>query len=167
MTDTEKSEVYERLIGASIRFVSFRPRSSKEMRDFIARKLKNSHTTAPLVIEEVIARLTDLGYVDDPAFAAWWVTQRTGRKSKGAKAIRIELTGKGIAPEVADGVINEIMKEERSEQVLAKVAALKKYGVWSRLPQAEQKHKLAQYLLRRGFASEIVWSVVDDMVENV
>lgn len=165
--DIEQSDVYEKLIAASIRFVSYRPRSAKEITDFVTRKLKNSHTTAPLVIQKVLERLTELGYIDDHAFGIWWVGQRTGRKPKGAKAIRLELLRKGIAPEVISESIAKVMKEERSEPELAKAAAEKKRDTWKTLPAAEQKHKLAQYLLQRGFASEVVWSVVDDMAKNV
>lgn len=164
MTNTD---VYERLIGACIRFVSYRPRSGKEMDDFIRRKLADSHTTAPLVTHNVVDRLVELGYIDDHAFAAWWVSQRTGRKSKGARAIRRELEQKGIAPEIIEAAISTIMKEDRSELMLAKVALEKKRFAWSTLPKVLQKQKLAQYLLRRGFASEIVWRVVDEIVGNV
>lgn len=168
MADITESDVYERLIGACIRFVSYRPRSAREITDFVTRKLKNSHTTAPLVTQKVLERLTELGYIDDHAFGIWWVGQRTGRKPKGAKAIRLELLRKGIAPEVISESIAKVMKEERSEPELARAAAAKKKrDTWSTLPAAEQKHKLAQYLLRRGFAPEIVWSVVDEVVGNV
>ncbi|MEK7533484.1 MAG: regulatory protein RecX [Patescibacteria group bacterium] len=165
--DITESDVYERLIGSCIRFVSFRPRSGKEITDFIVRKLKTGHTTAPLVVRKVLERLTELAYVDDVAFASWWVSQRTGRKPKGARVIHQELLQKGIPPEIIDEAIRVGMKDERSELTLAKAAAEKKSGSWSKLPLPERKHKLIQYLLRRGFASGIVWSVVDEVVGNV
>ena len=68
--DIDQSDVYEKLMAASIRFVSYRPRSRKEITDFIVRKLKTGHTTAPLVIRKVLERLTDLKYVDDIVFAS-------------------------------------------------------------------------------------------------
>ncbi len=165
--DIDQSDVYEKLMAASIRFVSYRPRSRKEITDFIVRKLKTGHTTAPLVIRKVLERLTELKYVDDVVFASWWVNQRTGRKPKGARVIHQELLQKGIPPEIIDEAIRAVMKDERSEQTLAKAAAEKKLSIWSRLPLPEQKHKLIQYLLRRGFTSEVIRSVVDDMVGNV
>ncbi len=165
--DAAQSEVYERLMASAIRFVSYRPRSRKELNDFIARKLKNSHTTAPLVVAEVMRRLTDLGYADDYAFGAWWVSQRTGRNPKGARAIRAELLGKGIAPDVADAAISHGMQAETSERELAKAALEKKLKLYALLPRAEKKRKLADFLLRRGFSSEVVWGVVDDVLENV
>jgi len=166
--DTAHTEVYEKLMASAIRFVSYRPRSRKELNDFITRKLKNSHTTAPLVTAQVMQRLTDLGYADDHAFGAWWVAQRTGRNPKGAKAIRMELIRKGIPPDVADEAVTRGMREEgKSERSLARAASEKKLTLWARLPYAEKKRKLADFLLRRGFSSEAVWGVVDDVLKNV
>lgn len=164
--DTEQSEVYEKLIAAAIRFVSFRPRSEKEIRDFLSRKLAKSHTTAPLVITHVLKRLTDLGYINDYEFSAWWVGQRTGRKPKGERVIRMELMRKGISPVVIDEVVGSIMKGERSEPSLAKAAIEKKREGWKNLPLLEQKRKLADYLMRRGFSSDVVWSVIDDALSK-
>lgn len=165
--DATRSDVYEQMIGACIRFVSFRPRSAKEITGFITRKLKTGHTTAPLVVHKVLERLTELTYVDDVAFASWWVSQRTGRKPKGARVIHQELLQKGILPEIIDEAIRFGMKEERSEEMLAKEAAEKKVGSWSKLPLPERKHKLIQYLTRRGFTSDVIRGVVDGAVGNV
>ncbi len=164
--DTEQSDVYEKLIAASIRFVSYRPRSEKEIRDFLEKKLKRSHTTAPLVTTHVVGRLTDLGYIDDYAFGTWWVDQRTGRKPKGERVIRMELMRKGIAPAVIDEVIGSGMKGERSEAALAKAAIEKKRQSWKNLPVLTQKRKLADYLMRRGFSSDVVWGLIDDVLSK-
>lgn len=164
MEDVMDSDVYERLIGACIRYVSYRPRSSREFADFIDAKLKKSHTTAPIVVHRVLERLSDLGYLDDHAFCLWWVGQRTGTKSKGAKAIRLELLRKGIAPEIISDGIATVMKESRSESELARTVLEKKRTSWSLLPKCEQRQKLAGFLLRRGFESETVWSVVDEII---
>lgn len=165
--DATRSDVYEQLIGACIRFVSFRPRSGKEIADFITRKLKTGHTTAPLVVHKVLERLTELAFVDDVAFASWWVDQRTGRKPKGARVIRQELLQKGISPEIIDEAIRLGMKDERREETLAKAAAEKKVRSWSKLPLPERKHKLIQYLTRRGFTSDVIRGVVDGTCTTV
>lgn len=162
--DTTRSDVYEQLIAAAIRFVSFRPRSERELRVFLEQKLKKRHITAPLVVPDVLRRLAELGYADDAKFAAWWVDQRTGRKPKGAQAIRGELLDKGVARGIIDRVIGEGLQGERSERALALAAAQAKAGLWKMLPVAGQKQKLSQYLLRRGFASDTVWGVIDDII---
>lgn len=165
--DISESQVYERLINASIRFVSYRMRSEKEIRDFLEKTLTRHHTTAPSVVLHVIERLTELGYVNDDEFAKWWVGQRTGRKSKGARVIRMELVQKGIDPERIERAILLGMTGERTENELAKVAAEKKCERWQALPELSRKRKLVEYLTRRGFSSATVWSVVDDIIKTV
>ena len=165
--DASQSEVYERLINASIRFVSYRQRSEKEIRDFLAKTLLRHHTTAPDVSLHVIERLRELGYVNDDAFAAWWVSQRTGRKSKGERAIRMELMQKGIDPSCIERAIRQGMTGERSEKELAKAEVMKKRERWSALPALMRKKKMVEYLSRRGFSSDTIWSVVDDAPETV
>lgn len=165
--DIVESQVYERLINASIRFVSYRMRSEKEIRDFLAKTLLRHHTTAPGVVTHVMERLRELGYVNDDAFAQWWVGQRTGRKSKGARIIRTELIQKGVDPDCIDAAIHSGMKGERSEKELVKIAAEKKLERWTALPQLVRKRKLIEYLTRRGFSSDTVWSVVDDVLKTV
>lgn len=144
-------------MGSSIRFVSYRPRSKKEIRDFLAGKLKRGHITAPLVVEQILKRLTDLGYIDDVKFTEWWVSQRTAFKPKGKRALELELHKKGI--DQPDIIIDE--------RPMALSAAAKKIKSVGRLPREAQKRKLADHLMRRGFSSEVVWSVVDDIIATV
>lgn len=165
--DVAESDVYEQLVNAALRFVSFRARSRKEILDFLTKKLTRSHTVAPLVLNKVMERMTELGYINDDAFALWWTGTRTGRKPKGAKAIRIELIQKGVDSRIADRAIGLLLKGDKSESTLARGIAVKKAEALGKYPKMIQKQKLGAFLLRRGFSSDTVWSVVDDVVENV
>lgn len=162
--DLSESTVYERLMNAAIRFISFRQRSEKEIRDFIRQKLTKSHTTAPEVEERVLLRLGELDYVNDEKFCAWWLSQRQGSKPKGIRLIRAELREKGVARELIDKVLSLSASDERA---LAHRAVHKKRETWRQLPLLARKKKLGDYLLRRGFSPDVVRGVVDDVVENV
>lgn len=157
MDETE----YERLLGSAIRFVSFRPRSEKELRDYCSRTLKKHHTTAPIVVNRVMARLTDLGYVDDRKFVEWWVEQRTAFRPKGKRAIFIELQKKGISRQIIDTYISE-RKDSVNEYELAQKAILRKLVIWQHIPQEIQKKKIYDFLSRRGFDTDTIASIVDD-----
>lgn len=165
--DVTRSDVYEQLINASLRFVSYRMRSEKEIRVFLEAKLSRSHTTAPTVVGQVMERLAELGYVNDHAFAVWWVGARTGRKPKGARIVRSELAQKGVQADIIDTVLATHMSGTKSEAVLAREAAVRKAPSYGRYTKMEQKRKLAGFLQRRGFSSGVVWSVVDDVMGNV
>lgn len=150
--DIDESHVYEKLIASGLRFVSYRPRSEKEIRDFLTKKLTRSHISAPLILKKVLERLHALGYIDDGKFASWWVDQRTGRKPKGKKLIERELKQKGIDFEV-----------ETDEKLLASRAIQKKLLVYKNLSPLEKKKKLSDFLYRQGFDWETIGNVIDDV----
>jgi len=165
--DIDESTIYEKYMGLALRFVSYRPRSSQEFRQYLEGAFRRKHTTAPLVLEKVMARLTELGYIDDRAFVTWWVAQRTGRKPKGPQVIRGELMRKGIGRELIDEELSARLTGEASERELAASTAQKRLPRLAKYPLMERKAKMSQYLLRLGFSSDVVWGVVDEVIANV
>ena len=151
---------YERLVNAAILFISFRPRSQKELSDFLNKKLTRWKVSGAVLIAKVIGRMEELGYVDDVKFAQWWVDQRTTFKPKGNRYIQMELRGKGVP----DAIIAAVLASRGSQSLLdaAKQAVAKKQAVWAKLPLLERKKKLYNYLGSRGFDSGTIARVIDD-----
>jgi regulatory protein len=145
---------YERLVNAAIRFVSFRPRSEKELRDFLTKKLTKWKVAGDVLLDKVVARMGELGYVDDEKFAEWWVDQRTAFKPKGNRLIKMELKAKGVP----EAVIASVLAPRGSESLLAaaRKAVARKLPVWAKLPVLERKKKIYDYLGRRGFDSDTI-----------
>jgi len=81
----------EVVLNASARFLEVRPRSIAEVR----RQL-NHAGYRPELVEGAITRLTELGMLDDAAFAAQWVESRDRAHPRGEHALIIELRQKGI-----------------------------------------------------------------------
>src|SRR3990167_10049603 len=109
---------YERLMNAVIRFVSFRPRSEKEIRDFLTKKIIKWKVSDDLLLNKVIDRMEDLGYIDDKKFADWWVEQRTRFRPKGNRVIEYELYQKGIAKDIISDALmaRNSVEAARSEE---------------------------------------------------
>ncbi len=153
-------ETYQKLLNDCFRFVSYRPHSEKEIREFLQKKLKRKKIFVnPTVIEKVILRLRDFGYVDDEKFAEWWVEQRTKNRPKGIRIIKQELLRKGIDKEVLGEYVSD-----RNEKALARIATEKIAKKIQKLPVMERKKKLYAYLSYRGFDSGTIMSVIDEMV---
>lgn len=148
---TNMDDFYQKLLEASFRFLSFRPRSEKEVQDFLKKKTPDTKLR-----DRVINRLHELGYLDDAKFTKWWIDQRTAHRPKGARLIAQELKAKGVE---AKGI-------RLDERLLAKQAIAKKLDLWRRLPKLEQKKKLYGFLGRRGFATEVIHRVIDEVVDN-
>jgi regulatory protein len=145
---------YELLVNAAIRYVSFRPRSKKELTDFLNKKLTRWKVSGAGLLAKVITRMEELGYADDGKFAEWWVDQRTAFKPKGNRYIQMELKSKGVP----DAVIASVLASRGSVSLLAaaRQAIAKKMPLWAKLPPLERKKKLYDYLARRGFDSDTI-----------
>ncbi len=124
-------------LNAALNFLSFRPRSEFEIRQFFRRKKMTD-------IEEVIAKLKTLGQINDAAFARWFVDQRQTFRPKGKRAIAMELRRLGIKTEIQSDV---------SEESLARKALGKYHG-----DKTPEKQK--QFLARRGFDWETIEKVL-------
>lgn len=88
------------VLEAAARFLEARSRSIAEVR----RRLGGAGYRAELV-DDAIARLTELGMLDDDAFARAWVESRDRARPRSERAIREELRLKGVEREVIDDVL--------------------------------------------------------------
>jgi regulatory protein len=88
------------VLEAAARFLEVRSRSVVEVR----RRLSTAGYRADLV-DGAIARMTELGMLDDAAFAQAWVESRDRSRPRGERAIRVELGQKGVDKAVIDEVL--------------------------------------------------------------
>jgi regulatory protein len=137
-----------RALEAALVFLAYRPRSEREVRDRLQRK----EFPEPIV-EGVIARLCKLGYVDDEAFARYWVEQRQTHRPRGSRLLRLELQRKGVARDTTVEVLDQL--EQEDDPVAAACRAAEKKASSLRLTdEREFLQKVGQFLLRRGFDYE-------------
>ena len=143
----EQERAYERCL----RFLAYRPRSTAEVRRYLERReLPES------VIDSAIERLTAANYLDDEAFARFWVSDRERFSPKGPMALRYELRQKGIA----EGVIAEVLKSVNTDESAYR-AGLSRARRLANQDERAFRQKLGGHLLRRGFTHEQVWPVVE------
>jgi regulatory protein len=90
------------VLEAAARFLEPRARSVTEVR----RRLVSAGYK-PDLVEAAIERLTELGLLDDDAFARAWVESRDRARPRGERAIRQELALKGIDRLTVDLVLGE------------------------------------------------------------
>lgn len=156
----------ERLFEKAVKFLSYRPRSEKEIRDNLLQKLKltdkgeEEKKNFEKSIGEVIKKLDKLGLVNDLEFTKWWVEQRTRFKKSSPRIIKSELFRKGIDKETIDKVLNS---SEIDPFELALSAAGKKLVTYKKLEPKEFREKMGRFLASRGFDWEVVKRVVDTL----
>ncbi len=131
---------------AALRFLSFRRRTEKEIRD----KLRGRGFDQK-AIKKTIEKLKGYDLINDHEFATAWVKDRLAHKPRGKRLLRQELWKKGIAKDIIDQVTEELCQNEgrSASEVLAK--AKKRYE--SLEPQVARRRMLG-LLVRRGFSYE-------------
>lgn len=135
----------------ALRFLSYRPRSAKEVADNLRK-----HETPEPVIAQILERLENNGMVDDAKFARLWLENRSEFRPRGAFALRSELRQKGVADRIIDHVLADL-----DENRLALEAGRKKAPKIRTDDEREFKNKLYGFLSRRGFGYEAISDVVD------
>jgi regulatory protein len=88
------------VLAAAARFLEARPRSTDETR----RRLRDAGYRVDLV-DAALDRLTELGYLDDAAFARAWVESRDRARPRSARALRDELRRKGVGTVDAEAAL--------------------------------------------------------------
>lgn len=146
MTELLRDDAVERALGAALNFLSFRPRSRREVEDYFRRK-----KTEPDVAEAVVERLIRGGMLDDREFARYWVENRQTFRPRGGRALRLELRQKGLEREVID----EALEGAVDEDAAAYEAGLKKVKSLQKLDDREFFRRMVAYLQRRGFSYSV------------
>ena len=106
------------VMEAAAAFLAVRSRSVEETR----RRLTHLGYP-PGLVDEVVARLVELAYLDDVAFARAWVESRDRARPRGEAALRRELNQKGIDDETIRVVLTEraeaaTARHDQDERVL-------------------------------------------------
>jgi regulatory protein len=141
----------ESVYDAALRYLSFRPRSEQEIRRYLARRDLSEQAT-----DEVLARLSRLGFSNDRQFAAFWVENREAFRPRGRWALRAELRQKGVADEVIEDALSEVDEEQSAQR--AAEQALRRYA---RNDEQTFRRRLLAYLQRRGFGYGVARRVTD------
>jgi regulatory protein len=144
-------------VDSAAHFLGYRPRSLQEVRRNLIEK-----DFAPAVVEAAIAQLSTLGYVDDLAFARYWVQNRNEFKPLSPKALRQELRQKGVA----DAVIQDVLAELDANEMAYQAAR----GQLRRLRNANPRDfrlKLTALLQRRGFSYGASRDAIQRLLDDI
>lgn len=144
----------------ALRLLSYRPRSVYEVRTRLAGRGYDA-----ALVEATIARLQELGLLDDRAFARAWVESRESTRPRGRQALAAELRQKGVSAEVIAGVLDEVLTED--ESALALEMARERARSLRGLERPAFFRRLQGFLVRRGFSADVVLQVVRQVWEEV
>jgi len=148
-----KADNTQYAFDSAVNLISYKMRSKKELRDKLAAKKIDE-----AAIESAIEKLENYGYVNDHTYAKEFVQSSITGGRYGSKVIEYKLKQKGIDDDVIAYAMEEFVQEH--ELVIAKqqLSALKKK--YSSLDKRKARQKIYAALLRRGFGSDIISTVL-------
>ena len=153
-----------RAVEIAVRFLGTRPRTRWELE----RRLQRAGADEA-VIAAATQRLTELGYLDDAAFARWWGEQRDRHSPRGRRLLEAELRQRGVPRDVIEAYRGEHAAPERVPEDEAlpgteaerAVEALEKHLRGRPMPADPRAiQRVGTYLMRRGFDPDTVRSAI-------
>lgn len=139
------SKAYNRAIG----YLAIRPRSTKEVRDYLWRKQYE-----PAIAERVMQRLDEKGYLRDAAFARSWVQSRALAKPVSKRRLQMELQQKGIVEQERLDAMQSYDERAALLRIIEKKSRQSKY--------ANNRQKFVEYLARQGFNFDLIQSCLGE-----
>ena len=154
----QREDANRRAVETGLNYTSYRPRSTKEVADHLRKKSFDKSAR-----DHAIGRLQELGYLEDAAFARFWVESRDTHRPRGRRVLAWELRQKGVADAIIEDTLARFGGDEAT---LAREAARKRAATLNTADPYKFRQQLGAFLGRRGFSYEVVEHVVDELWEE-
>jgi len=139
------AEARRAALESALRLLSYRPRSEQELRIRLSRK-----GFAWPVVLETLARVRELGYLDDAAFARFYTETRQSARPRSKRLAAVELRRRGIAQETAEEATADISDEEAAYE-----AASRRLRALGGLEYRRFRERMGRFLTSRGFSYDV------------
>jgi regulatory protein len=147
---------FEKFYKASIRYLSFRAHSEKELRDYLTKK-----ECDPLISKRIIDSLTRNKFLNDEEFTRMWIRERTLIKPKAIRVIKMELKQKGISKELIESAFENSDDSPIDLDLALKLAEKKLRTIHDQTDKYKVKEKLGRYLASKGFDWDTIKAAID------
>ena len=147
MTDELRRKTFER----AVKLLAAKPRSVAELRE----RLLQRRGTSKAVVETVIARLREYGYLDDERYAFSYASSKVKQRPLGRRRLERDLKFKKIENNVAAEALELVYSETPEEQLIDR-AIEKRIRLRGRPKDRAEAKKLFDHLLRQGFSFDLV-----------
>lgn len=165
LAELEGESQFGKLYARALEYSLMRPRSEREVRDYLYRKtrdtkyksrsgeIKERAGVSEEITERIFNRLVERGYVSDEQFTRWWIENRNLTKGTSLRKLTSELQQKGVDRKIIEAHMNESARSDEDE--LKKVIAKKR-------ARYKDPQKFMQYLARQGFSYDDIKAALAD-----
>jgi regulatory protein len=145
------------LFDYAVRALADRACSSDELRFKLRRRAARIAD-----IEPVIARLKDLGYLDDKRFAEMYTTMRVENEGFGRARVLHDLRGRRVAPKLAEAAVSRVFGDRDELEMVSAFVERRMPSIIAGGHTGDERKLLAAYrkLRRAGFSSGPILTVL-------
>jgi len=150
--DSEE-ELYQYAVGA----LSRRMRSVAELKRLLRPRVDAETEYGQTLVELVIRRLKDQGYLNDSKYATAFSTFRRDNEKFGRMRVITDLKAKGVHGEVIENAVTEIYGEVNDEQLARQYLRRKRV---QKPKDQKQAARIFRQLIRAGFGSKTIFKIL-------
>ena len=158
----DEASLHEYAVGALGR----RMRSVAEMRRLLRNRVEIDTELGQALVDLVIVRLKDLGYLNDTSYATAFSSYRRDNEKFGRRRIETDLKMRGVHGEVIEKTVGEVFEEVNDEK------QAREYLRRKRIKKPEDQKQAARIfrgLMRAGFGPKTIFTILKkwDVEEEV
>ena len=144
--------------GLCLRALTGAPKTRQQLADLLA-----ARGIPEDAAETVLDRFSEVGLIDDAAFARAWVSSRSAGRGLARRALSAELRAKGVDAEVAAEAVEAV--DDDDERATARRLVDRKVGAMRRLDRATATRRLMGMLARKGYSGGLAAAVVREALD--
>jgi regulatory protein len=148
-----EDELYEYAVGALAR----RMRSVAELKRLLRPRVESETEIGQTLVELVIRRLKDQGYLNDARYAAAYSSFRRDNEKFGQRRVITDLKAKGVHGEVIDQAVaaafDEVNEEKQARDYLRRKRLAKPKN-------QKETARISRNLMRAGFGSKTIFAIL-------
>jgi regulatory protein len=152
---------YEKGLQKAYRLLAARARSEKELRAKLKEKKMEDG-----IVDRIVARLYERGYLDDGAFAQQWARRMAMDRLSSDRHIELSLQQKGVGRDLCERVLAEIRRERPEAETIRRLMKRRLKGAGLQEQDYQMKRRLAQYLMSKGFAPGLIYEMIKEAQEG-
>jgi regulatory protein len=141
----------------ALRMLERQPRTRVELERALVRRGVPAEAAA-----SVLDRFTEVGLVDDEAFAVAWVDSRHVGRGLARRALSAELRQRGVDEEIVRDAVGAVSADD--EEAAARALVRRRFPAMARLPRDTQVRRMVGMLARKGFSQGLAMKVIREAV---
>jgi regulatory protein len=141
-----------------LRLLTLAPRTRAQLADALKKR-----GVPDEVADAVLSRFTDVGLIDDAAFARAWVESRHHGRGLSARALSAELRQRGVDDDQIREAVDELGPDADADT--AKLLVARKLAATAGLPAEARTRRLAGMLARKGYPPGLAFRVIREALE--